>query len=138
MIHSIKRKFQWGILKTLKSFKTPNSYSGLDTFSKEAHRICSVLINKPESILLMSPISGKRYIQSVNKQLSIIIEQGQLTIVNHQYSYNIYLDDYSLGKIKSLFDNEVEIRRNKMEVEIRSNIKHSLLTICQNLTNENI
>jgi hypothetical protein len=63
----------------------------------------------------------------------------QLTVVNHQYSYNISLQGSNVYKrICNIFDNEVEKRRELMEKEIYSNVKHSLSTIVKNLSHEQI
>jgi len=61
-----------------------------------------------------------------------------MTIVNHQYSYNIDIAGKSFEKISQVFDAEVEKRRENMEAEIRSNVKHSLSNIYKNLLNEKI
>lgn len=107
-------------------------------FDAESFAICRRLISKRETTLLISPISGKRYIKSDDNQLFIIIEGHQLTIVNHQYSYNIDIQGKSYERIAQIFDAEVEKRREKMEAEIRSNVKHSLSNIYKNLLNEKI
>jgi hypothetical protein len=89
-------------------------------------------------VLLLSPLSGKRYIKSHDEQLFIIIESSLITIVNHQYSYNINIWGKALDNIVRNFDIEVEKRREAMEMEIRSNVKHSLANIFKNLSNEKI
>jgi hypothetical protein len=89
-------------------------------------------------VLLLSPISGKRYIKSHDEQLFIIIESNLITIVNHQYSYNINIWGKPLETIIRMFDIEVEKRREAMEMEIRSNVKHSLANIFKNLSDEKI
>jgi hypothetical protein len=61
-----------------------------------------------------------------------------MTIVNHQYSYNINIEGKAYYRIAKLFDGEVEQRRELMEKEIRSNVKHSLSNIYNNLLNEKI
>jgi hypothetical protein len=87
---------------------------------------------------LISPISGKRYIKRDDNQLFIIVETDVLTIVNHQYSYNISIKGKAHERITRVFDAEVEQRREKMEMEIRSNVKHSLSNIYNNLLSEQI
>jgi glutathionyl-hydroquinone reductase len=86
----------------------------------------------------MSPISGKRYIQSEDKQINVIIDGHLVTIVNHSYSYVIPMVGKAHDRLIRMFDMEVEARRNVMEAEIRSNIKHSLSNIYQNLINEQV
>ena len=105
-------------------------------FDKESFSICKKLISKKESTLLVSPISGKRYIKSDDNNIYVIIDRNMVTIVNHSYSYNIQLDMHGYNRIVTVFDSEVERRRDKMEEEIRSNVKHSLEQIYKNIVNE--
>jgi gas vesicle protein len=133
MIHKFKRYSQRLAIKIVKSF-TPSHQ--MSEYEREGINICRKLVAKRESTLLISPISGKRYIKSEDGQIFIVIEDLQITIVNHQYSYNIRISDKTYQKIRGFFDTEVERRREDMETEIRSNVKHSLYTIYKNLTNE--
>lgn len=136
MKHKIKRLFQ---MLALKMYKTANPQpTTKNEYEKECVAICRNLILKEHTSLLISPISGKRYIKSDDNQIFIIIEPKQLTIVNHQYSYNIDIWGKPFDKISKIFDIEVEKRREKMEMEIRSNVKHSLINIYNNLTHEHI
>lgn len=105
-------------------------------FDKESFSICKKLISKSDSTLLVSPLSGKRYIKSDDNNLYVIIDKMMVTIVNHSYSYNIQLDAHGYNRIVMVFDAEVEKRREKMEQEIRSNVKHSLEQIYKNIVNE--
>lgn len=107
-------------------------------YEKESLAICAKLIHDHDNILLMSPISGKRYIKSDKAQVFVIIENGLITIVNHQYSYNIDLWGKPMERIIRLFDVEVEKRRTQMENEIRSNVKHSLSNIYKSLVHEKV
>ena len=61
-----------------------------------------------------------------------------MTIVNHQYSYHIDIAGKSHERIAQVFDAEVERRREQMEAEIRSNVRHSLSNIYKNLLNEKV
>ena len=134
--HKLIRFFQRTALKVFRASNLEKEPKG--EFENECLSICKNLINKENSKLLISPISGKRYIKNDEKQIFIIIETRQLTIVNHNYSYNINLLPKSFDRLIKLFDNEVEIRRQKMEDEIRSNVKHSLTNIYHNIVNEKI
>jgi len=135
MIHQFNRFAQKLAIRIHKSF-TPNIR--LSEYEIEGLKICRKLILKPETVLLMSPISGKRYIKSEDGQIFIVIEDNNITIVNHQYSYNIRLGEKSYAKVRAIFDTAVETRREAMESEIKSNVKHSLHTIFKNLSNENV
>ncbi len=135
--HNFKRFFQKIALKVIRMMDHNNSYEHSE-FEKESISICKNLIHKESSKLLISPISKKRYIKNDNKKIFIIIESRLLTIVNHNYSYNIELHPKVYDLLTLIFDNEVEKRRQVMENEIKSNVKHSLSNIYNNIINENI
>jgi hypothetical protein len=135
--HNFKRFFQKIALKVIRMMDQNNSYEHSE-FEKESISICKNLIHKESSKLLISPISKKRYIKNDNKKIFIIIESRLLTIVNHNYSYNIDLHPKVYDLLTLIFDNEVEKRRQVMENEIKSNVKHSLSNIYNNIINENI
>ena len=138
MMHKAKRFVQKLALITLKAAKNKATQQDKSEYEKECISVCKALIHKETSVLLLSPISGKRYIKSHDEQLFIIIESNLITIVNHQYSYNINIWGKPLETIIRMFDIEVEKRREAMEMEIRSNVKHSLANIFKNLSDEKI
>ena len=138
MMHRFKRFFQRTAIKAIRLMNPDISDKSKDNFNAESFAICRRLISKRETILLISPISGKRYIKSDDNQLFIIIESHQMTIVNHQYSYNIDIAGKAYERLSQVFDAEVEHRREQMETEIRSNVKHSLSNIYKNLLNEKV
>ena len=136
MIHPIKRFVQKVAIKVIKATDPSKMSKPHSDYETESVAIYRKLISKPDTTLLISPISGKRYIKSDDNQLFIIVELNQLTIVNHAYSYNIDIEGKAHERIARLFDAEVERRREIMEDEIRSNVKHSLSNIYKNLINE--
>ncbi len=138
MMHKAKRFVQKLALITLKAAKNKTTAQDKSEYEKECISVCRALIHKEASVLLLSPISGKRYIKSHDEQLFIIIESNLITIVNHQYSYNISMWGKPMETIIRMFDIEVEKRREAMELEIRSNVKHSLANIFKNLSDEKI
>jgi len=138
MMHKAKRFVQKLALITLKAAKNKATQQDKSEYEKECISVCRALIHKEASVLLLSPISGKRYIKSHDEQLFIIIESNLITIVNHQYSYNISMWGKPMETIIRMFDIEVEKRREAMEMEIRSNVKHSLANIFKNLSDEKI
>ena len=138
MMHKAKRFVQKLALITLKAVKNKATQQDKSEYEKECISVCRALIHKEASVLLLSPISGKRYIKSHDEQLFIIIESNLITIVNHQYSYNISMWGKPMETIIRMFDIEVEKRREAMEMEIRSNVKHSLANIFKNLSDEKI
>ncbi len=99
-----------------KYLKVPNKKIGIVEKTRGIHDSIVPLLtpfetvqwlSKRETTLLISPISGKRYIKSDDNQLFIIIESHQMTIVNHQYSYNIDIAGKSFEKISQVFDAEL-------------------------------
>jgi hypothetical protein len=136
MTHKFKRFTQKvGII--LVRMVDPSKYEGTKhEYEREALAICKKLAAKPNSTLLLSPISGKRYIKSDDNQIYIIIDGHLVNIVNHSYSYVIPVEGKQHERLLRMFDREVEARRELMETEIRSNIKHSLSTIYTKLVNE--
>ena len=96
--------------------------------------ICKKLINDPESKLTYAPISNKRFIKNEEKSMFIVIEHHTINLINHVYSYSVYLSnsgDYN--EIITSFDKVLEYERQSLEDEIRSNIQHSLITILDKL-----
>ena len=136
MTHKFKRftqKIGIGLIRIM----DPSKYEGTKhEYEREALAICKKLAAKPNSTLLLSPISGKRYIKSDDNQIYIIIDGHLVNIVNHSYSYVIPVEGKQHERLLRMFDKEVEARRELMETEIRSNIKHSLSTIYTKLVNE--
>jgi hypothetical protein len=96
--------------------------------------ICKKLITDPESKLTYAPISGKRFVKNENKNMFIVIENHTINLINHVYSYSVYLSsntDYK--EITQNFDGILENKRELLENEIRNNIQHSLQTILRKL-----
>ena len=79
--------------------------------------------------MLLTPITGKRYIRSENNQIFIILESHRVKIINHVYAYDVLMNDRSWNQLIKLFDNEVEKRREDFEKQITKNIKTSLQKI---------
>jgi hypothetical protein len=96
--------------------------------------ICKKLIVDPESKLTFAPISGKRFIKNENKNMFVVIESHTINLINHVYSYSVYLSSQTDYKeIIQSFDGVLENKRQLLEDEIRSNIQHSLQTILKKL-----
>ena len=135
--HKFRRFLQSLSIKYYKML-TPKELKKRGEYDYECFAICHNLMEKESTSLLISPISKKRYIKSDETQIFIIIEPNQMTIVNHNYSYNIDIWGRPYEKLAHIFDHEVERRREKMEMEIKSNVKHSLTNIYQNLFNDKV
>jgi hypothetical protein len=136
--HKFKRFTQKTAIGMFRMMDPSKYQAPKNEYEIEALAICKRLAGTEGSTLLMSPISGKRYIRSKDNQIHVIIEGHLVTIVNHSYSYVIPMEGKSHERLIRMFDMEVEARRSVMEAEIRSNIKHSLTNIYKNLVNEQI
>ena len=100
-------------------------------YERDCIAVCKKFINQPDSIMLLTPISGKRYIRSEKNEIFIILDSHRVKIINHVYAYDVHINDKSWNQIISLFDNEVEKRREEFEFQITSNIKSSLQKIAR-------
>jgi hypothetical protein len=129
-LHWIKRWIQRNYIKFYRKFV---DLDGIDKqkydYEIEAIQICKKLIMTNESILLMAPISGKRFVKNEKMGIYVILEGRGVKVINHIYSYNVILGDKAWNKLLSFYDDEIESRRIEFEKEITSNIKHSLKNI---------
>ena len=81
MKHKLKRLFQKTALKLFKTMN-PKHNTPFNEYEKESITICKELIHQEDSTLLISPISGKRYIESGDSQLFIIIESTTIIVIS--------------------------------------------------------
>ena len=96
--------------------------------------ICRKLIVDPNSKLTYAPISNKRFIKNEDKNMFIVMESHAINMINHVYSYSVYLSDtHDYKELTDSFDNILESQRTSLEDEIRNNIQHSLKTILEKL-----
>jgi hypothetical protein len=97
--------------------------------------ICRKLIPYTSSKLTIAPLSNKRYIKNDDKEMFIVIKDRTISLINHVYSYNVFIENDKLWEdVINCFDNELEERRIELEEEIKSNIKHSLKSILDKVT----
>lgn len=130
ILHRLKRLIQKYYI-SLSRFTTPTVQKS--KYEKDCIAICRKLISKEDTVLLLTPISNKRYIRNEKHQIFVILEGHSVKIINHVYSYTVFLEENEWRNIISIFDNEVEKRREDFEKEIISNIKHSLQNILQSI-----
>ena len=97
--------------------------------------ICRKLINHPESKFLIAPLSGKRYIKNSKLELFVILDEQKISMTNHIYHYDVFLDVREWDRLVRMYDNKTEILREEYENEIKSQIVHSLSTILTKVSN---
>lgn len=104
------------------------------TEEKCSIEICKKLISKESSKLNFAPKSLKRFIKNDESDMFIVIYNRTIHLVNHVYSYNVYIESSDLlEELLENFDSELEKRRLELEKEITSNIQHSLQSILKRL-----
>lgn len=129
-LHKLRRLVQkWYI--SMVRMSTPTIEKS--EYEKDCIAICKKLISKEDTILLLTPISNKRYIRNEELQIFVILEGHSVKVINHVYSYTVFLDQKPWDNVILTFDTEVEKRRKNFEKEITSNIKHSLQNILKNI-----
>jgi len=96
--------------------------------------ISKKIILLPDTLLYFTPLSEKRIIKNDSKQMYVVIHHRNITIINHVYSYSIYIEsDQLYGSVIDSFNQTLEKRREVIESEIKNNIQHSLKTISEKL-----
>jgi len=129
-LHKLRRLVQkWFI--SLVRYSTPTVEKS--EYERDCIAICKKLISKEDTVLLLTPISNKRYIRNEELQIFVILENSSVKVINHVYSYTVFLEQKLWNSITLVFDTEVEKRRESFEKEITSNIKHSLQNILKNI-----
>jgi hypothetical protein len=69
----------------------------------------------------------------------IVIENRVINIINHVYSYSVYVENTEIySDLLEKFDESLEIRRNNLENEIRNNIQHSLKNILEKVNQKTL
>jgi hypothetical protein len=130
-MHKIKRLIQSTVLKTIKSLDYGREKRS--SYEMECLLICKKMIKREDSVLLLTPLTHKRYIKNDTLSIFITIDGGIVNVINHKYSYVVPMSDRSINEINEIFNTTVENQRKKMEDEITSNIKHSLRDISNSL-----
>ena len=96
--------------------------------------ICKKLIMNPSSKLTFAPLANKRFVRNVDKDMFVVIHEHTINLINHVYSYSIYVSDNNAYKeIIETFNNVLDKEILRLEGEIRSNIQHSLELISKKL-----
>lgn len=125
----LKSKFKRLVARFIIWANSKKTKTELNDNIKTCLKICRRLIKDNNSKFLIAPISGKKYIKNSELGLFVILDGGKVSITNHVYHYDIFLEFKEWEKISNMFDSRVETDRQKYENEIRSQIEFSLQTI---------
>lgn len=102
---------------------------------RHAVDIAKKLIISTESDLYLAPLSHKRIIVNEPKKIYVLIESRNITIINHVYSYNVYIENDELyNTLIDMFNSISEKKKEMIEKQIRNNIEHSLKKISESLS----
>ena len=92
------------------------------------------VLDYADTDLVLAPISKKRFIINDKRKISITISDRSVCIINHVYSYTVYIENDDLySKILKKFNDRSEAKTVELENEISNNVKHSLLDILNKL-----
>lgn len=105
------------------------------SYEKTCFKICLKLISNPNSEFMIAPMSEKRYIRNEKFQMFITMDFGRIEITNHVFNYNVRLSQRDWQRLVYIFDTETEKRRSEMEHEVNSQIKNSLYTVLERISN---
>lgn len=131
LLHKLRRRFQRIHIQILKNFEYDRTLQ--QRYEIDAKNVCLKLLPKSSSHLLMTSISKKRYIKNDEFEVLVTIDNNIINIVNHQYSYTVFVTEKTRKFICDEFDKVIESQRKKMENEITSNIKFSLKNLSDKL-----
>ena len=113
VIHKLKRRIQKKYINLIRLTQSRNNI--VSAYEKDCISICKKLINKDETILMSAPISNKKFIKNEENEISIILDSYNVQVINHIYSYNVYLSEKSWDYLISYFNNEIEKRGEEFE-----------------------
>lgn len=104
-----------------------------------AFDIFKISLSDSNNIRYLSPnysdkkyILTKSYLVDENVDTFITLSGNNLTIVNHEYRYDISLPEKTSVIMSNMFDDQVEKEREKMEEKILNNITNSLDIVLNN------
>ena len=93
--HKLRRLVQQKYIKLARLSNPQLKKSG--TYERDCMAICKKLIDKDETILLLTPISNKRYIRNEEQQIFVILENYSVKVINHVYSYTVFIESIDHG-----------------------------------------
>jgi hypothetical protein len=80
-------------------------------------------------------MSQKRYLENKDMDIFITINDGRIDLTNHIYHYDVKLSKRDWERITYVFDTETEKRRLNYEDTINSQIKNSLHSVLERVSN---
>lgn len=96
---------------------------------KKSITIINNLLHVKENVLLMCPITGKRYIEckkTENLDMFIILDREITSIIKNGFYSELIIPSYYAEQLLAEFDKEINRRRRHLEFIKRQNINNRL------------
>lgn len=132
ILHKCKRLSQRVAIKIARSMD-PDRPNKFDPAELDAANVFRKMVKSENSELLISPISHKRYVKNDDRRVLLILDNYEITLINHVFSYTIRISQKTANQLAETFNVETEKRRLQMESEFKNNVRHSLQTIISSL-----
>ena len=129
--HSLKRLIQKAYIGVHRKTALPRDPK--TPYYNECINICRKLLEQKDTILLIAPISSKRYMKNERYGIYVIFYGKTIEIINHVYNYTVHVDEKTWNLMFDDFNYELEERRIQFESEISTNIKYSLKNILKSI-----
>ena len=124
----IGRRIYYKTLIWFRNLKTEEQTQATES-QKICLSICRSMIQHPDSVFSIAPVSGKKYIKNPTLNLFVILNERVVSITNHVYHYDVFLDEKNWYRISNMYDHKTESIRQEYEDEIMSQIENSLIKI---------
>lgn len=141
MINRIKRFFKRLKLKFYiatvkgKGFFPTETKEEISPYEKTCFLICLKMIKHINTKFMIAPVSNKRYLENKEMDIFITMLDGRIDLTNHIYHYDVKLAKRDWERIIYIFDVEAEKRRVQHEEKVNSQIKNSLHTVLERISN---
>jgi len=102
---------------------------------QEAIHIIKTLIKDEASVMMVAPISKKRYIRNEHRKMFVIMEDVHLTLTSSKsmYYYDLVVCQTVSDILNKNFDNVLEIRRARMEKDMIQGVTSNLSFIAKHM-----
>ena len=110
-----------------KFFKSNYKYSETEIIIS---KLFTRILSKPDTKCFMSP-SGRFFIQTGNKEYTLVLAENQVKITNHTFFLVTHLSDYMSQSLSNIVKKTIERSCKKMEDNIFSNEKNMLNEILE-------
>ena len=125
--HVFLRIYQRLIIKYRKKMNS-DYYTLRSRYEGEAIKICRNIVQKPDTLLEMSP-SGERYATNDKFDIIYFIYDKSVDVIKNNISREIVTSPKTHDTIVNMFDGHVKMRRDAKKERVFSNLKNTLESI---------